>query len=67
MKMPSFPCERGCACKTIRYRFTDDPLGLHICHCTHCQTIINSWVRLAWVAVWWHTVSVAPLDSWTLS
>ncbi len=42
MKMPRFPCEGGCACKAIRYRLTEDPLGLHVCHCTDCQTITGT-------------------------
>jgi len=38
VKMPSFPCEGGCACGAVRYRLLEDPLGLHVCHCTDCQT-----------------------------
>jgi hypothetical protein len=39
---PSFPCEGGCACSAVRYRLLEDPLGLHICHCTDCQDITGT-------------------------
>jgi hypothetical protein len=42
MKMPVFPCEGGCACGAVRYRLFEDPLELHVCHCTDCQTITGS-------------------------
>jgi hypothetical protein len=29
--------EGGCACGTVRYRLTSDPLFVHCCHCTRCQ------------------------------
>ena len=40
--MPSFPCEGGCACGAIRYRLLEDPISLHVCHCTYCQTITGT-------------------------
>jgi hypothetical protein len=27
----------GCACGTVRYRLTAEPLFVHCCHCTSCQ------------------------------
>lgn len=39
---PDFPCEGGCACGAVRYRLLEDPLGLHVCHCTDCQTVTGS-------------------------
>jgi hypothetical protein len=42
MKIPVFPCEGGCACGAVRYRLSEDPLELHVCHCTDCQTITGS-------------------------
>jgi hypothetical protein len=29
--------EGGCACGSVRYRLTDDPLFIHCCHCLNCQ------------------------------
>jgi hypothetical protein len=29
--------EGGCACGSIRYRLTDEPLFIHCCHCLNCQ------------------------------
>ena len=29
--------EGGCACGTIRYRLTSEPLFVHCCHCRNCQ------------------------------
>jgi hypothetical protein len=29
--------EGGCACGTVRYRLTDEPLFVHCCHCLNCQ------------------------------
>jgi hypothetical protein len=29
--------EGGCACGTVRYRLTSDPLFTHCCHCLNCQ------------------------------
>jgi hypothetical protein len=31
------PREGGCACETVRYRLTSDPLFTHCCHCLNCQ------------------------------
>ncbi len=38
-RFPDVPCEGGCACGSVRYRILEDPLGLHVCHCTRCQTV----------------------------
>jgi hypothetical protein len=27
----------GCACGTVRYRLTSEPLFVHCCHCLNCQ------------------------------
>src|SRR5690348_6588884 len=27
----------GCACGSVRYRLTDEPLVVHCCHCLNCQ------------------------------
>jgi hypothetical protein len=27
----------GCQCGAVRYRFTEEPSGSHICHCRMCQ------------------------------
>ena len=32
----SVPREGGCACGTVRYRLTSDPLFTHCCHCLNC-------------------------------
>ncbi len=29
--------EGGCACGTVRYRLTAEPLIVHCCHCLNCQ------------------------------
>jgi hypothetical protein len=29
--------EGGCACGSVRYRLTSDPLFTHCCHCLNCQ------------------------------
>jgi hypothetical protein len=31
------PREGGCACGSVRYRLTSDPLFVHCCHCLNCQ------------------------------
>ena len=31
------PFEGGCLCGAIRYRVTQEPLCLVLCHCTNCQ------------------------------
>ncbi len=41
-KSPKFPCEGGCACGEVRYSLLEDPLSLHACHCTNCQTVTGS-------------------------
>ena len=33
----SVPREGGCACGSVRYRLTSDPLFTHCCHCLNCQ------------------------------
>lgn len=40
--MPTFPCEGGCACGAVRYRLLEDPLELHVCHCSDCQRVSGS-------------------------
>jgi len=43
--------EGGCACRTIRYRLTANPLIVHACHCRDCQRLtggpfaINLWIE----------------------
>lgn len=27
----------GCQCGQVRYRLTDEPMALYVCHCLHCQ------------------------------
>ena len=39
---PEFPLDGGCGCGAVRYRLLEDPLGLHVCHCTDCQTVTGS-------------------------
>jgi hypothetical protein len=29
--------EGGCACRSVRYRISDEPLVTHCCHCLNCQ------------------------------
>jgi hypothetical protein len=47
--------EGGCACRTIRYKLTADPLIVHACHCRDCQRItgsafvINLWIEKKFV------------------
>jgi hypothetical protein len=33
----SVPREGGCACGTVRYRLTSEPLFTNCCHCLNCQ------------------------------
>jgi len=42
MSRPDFPCPGGCACGAVRYQLLDDPLELHVCHCTDCQRVSGS-------------------------
>lgn len=35
--MTSVPREGGCACGSVRYRLTAEPLFTHCCHCLNCQ------------------------------
>ena len=30
--------EGGCACGAVRYRMKREPMFVHCCHCTSCQT-----------------------------
>ncbi len=41
-KSTIFPCEGGCVCGAVRYRLLEDPLELHVCHCTNCQSLSGS-------------------------
>jgi hypothetical protein len=34
--------EGGCFCKKVRYRLTSDPMFVHCCHCSDCQTHTGS-------------------------
>jgi hypothetical protein len=34
--------EAGCACNSIRYRFTGKPYTVYACHCTRCQSRTGS-------------------------
>ncbi len=38
----NFPCEGGCVCGAVGYRLLEDPLELHVCHCTSCQAVSGS-------------------------
>lgn len=29
----------GCLCGAVRYRFTEEPRAVSLCHCTHCQKL----------------------------
>jgi hypothetical protein len=33
----SLPLEGGCICGRLRYRITDVPLAVFVCHCRNCQ------------------------------
>jgi hypothetical protein len=37
MRLPVFPVEGGCQCRTVRYRVTAPPLGVYACWCRDCQ------------------------------
>jgi len=45
----------GCACGAIRYRVTEDPFIVHVCHCRDCQRhtgsafVINLWIERRFV------------------
>ena len=34
--------DAGCACNSIRYRFTGKPYAVYSCHCTRCQARTGS-------------------------
>lgn len=34
--------EGGCSCGHVRYQVTSDPLIVHCCHCSYCQTQTGS-------------------------
>jgi hypothetical protein len=34
--------EGGCACEAVRYRLRRNPMFVHCCHCTSCQTETGS-------------------------
>ena len=41
----------GCACGSVRYRLTEEPLVVHVCHCLDCQTLSGSAFALnLWMA-----------------
>jgi hypothetical protein len=42
MKLPTFPLEGGCACGQVRYRLSEAPACVYVCHCTDCQTLSAS-------------------------
>jgi hypothetical protein len=42
--------EGGCACGTLRYKLTADPLIVHACHCRDCQRLTGSaFVTNIWI------------------
>ena len=47
----------GCSCGEIRYRLTNKPLVVHVCHCLDCKKItgsafvINIWIEREYVEV----------------
>ena len=40
--MTSDTLEGGCACGEVRYRVEGEPMFVHCCHCTSCQTETGS-------------------------
>lgn len=54
---PNNVFEGGCACGSVRYRVTSEPLFVHCCHCTWCQRetgsafVINALVEADRVAL----------------
>ena len=48
--MPA-PYHGGCLCDLIRYRLTDEPLTLYVCHCTDCQRRTGSAFALSMVVL----------------
>ena len=48
--MPA-PYDGGCLCGLIRYRVTDEPLTLYVCHCTDCQRRTGSAFALSMVVL----------------
>jgi hypothetical protein len=40
--MTSNTLEGGCACGKVRYRLDGEPMFVHCCHCTSCQTETGS-------------------------
>lgn len=41
--------EGSCVCGATRYRVTGEPLSVHACHCTDCQTLSGSAFGLSMV------------------
>lgn len=39
----------GCACKTVSYQFSGEPLTCFACHCTDCQTSSGSAFALSMI------------------
>lgn len=42
MPRPGYPCHGGCVCGAVRYRLLEEPLELHVCHCTDCQRLTGT-------------------------
>ena len=40
--MTSDTLDGGCACGEVRYRVEGEPMFVHCCHCTSCQTETGS-------------------------
>ena len=51
-KSTLFPCEGGCVCGAVRYRLLEDPLELHVCHCTNCQSLSGSAFVMTMPVLW---------------
>jgi hypothetical protein len=48
--MPA-PYDGGCLCGLMRYRVSDEPLTLYVCHCTDCQRRTGSAFALSMVVL----------------
>ncbi len=65
-KSTLFPCEGGCVCGAVRYRLGEDPLELHVCHCTDCQTLSGSAFGMT-MPVQWRSLELLKGDPQLLS